>query len=79
MAKRPKNPRVKAFTEDMEDTNVGKKLKLTIEWDGITYTDVDIIHSTPSDINPGDKTLPMMGEALERMMIDILNKIVKAS
>jgi hypothetical protein len=58
---------------------MSKKLKLTIEWDGETYTDEDNISSVSSDINPGDKTLPLMGESLERMMIEILNRIVKKS
>ena len=58
---------------------MGKKLKLTIEWDGKTYTDENTIHSEPSDINPGDKTLPIMGEQLEIMMIAILSKIVADS
>jgi len=55
---------------------MGKKLKLTIEWDGKTYTDEDMIFSESSDVNPGDKTLPIMGEQLELMMIKILSKIV---
>ncbi len=58
---------------------MSKKLKLTIEWDGKTYTDEDMISSISSDVNPGDKTLPLMGESLERIMIEILGKIVKAS
>lgn len=58
---------------------MSKKLKVTIEWDGKTYTDEDMISSESSDVNPGDKTLPIMGEVLERMMIGILNKIMKSS
>lgn len=55
---------------------MGKKLKLTIEWDGKEYTDEDMVFSEPSDVNPGDKTLPIMGEVLEIMMIKILTQIV---
>lgn len=55
---------------------MSKKLKLTIEWDGKTYTDEDMIYSESSDINPGDKTLPIMGEVLESMMLKILTQIV---
>lgn len=56
---------------------MSKKLKITVEWDGNTYVKEDIIESTPSTINPGDKTLSLMGETLERLMIDILREIVK--
>lgn len=55
---------------------MSKKLKLTIEWDGKTYTDENMIYSESSDVNPGDKTLPIMGEQLELMMIKILTQIV---
>ena len=55
---------------------MSKKLKLTIEWDGKTYTDEDMIYSESSDVNPGDKTLSIMGEQLELMMIKILTQIV---
>lgn len=55
---------------------MGKKLKLSIEWDGKEYTDEDTIFSESSDVNPGDKTLPIMAEQLEIMMLKILAKIV---
>lgn len=58
---------------------MSKKLKITIEWDGVVYTDEDLVSSEESDVNPGNKELPIMGEVLERMMIEILGKIVKAS
>lgn len=60
-------------------TNNGKKIKISIEWDGKTYIREDLVLSTESDVNPGDKTLAIMGEILERMMIEILTNIVEVS
>ena len=60
-------------------TDDGKKIKVSIEWEGVAYTREDIIRSTASDVNPGDKTLLIMGEVLERMMIEMMIDIVEAN
>jgi len=54
------------------------KLKVTIEWKGKTYIREDNIISEESEMNPGDKELPLMGEAVERFMIEILKEITES-
>jgi hypothetical protein len=56
---------------------MSKTLKVSVEWNNKTYTKEETIESTPTTVNPGDKTLPLMGEALERLMMNILWEIVK--
>ena len=58
---------------------MSKQLKVTVEWEDKTYTKQENVESVASTVNPGDKTLPLMGEAMERIMIEILGEIVSNS
>lgn len=54
-------------------------LKMTIEWNGVVYRRDNVITNIESTVNPGDKTLPLLGQTAETMLNEILQEIVSAS